>query len=92
MFWVYFIAIIELLICYIIWESTLVRNSENEDWHKVPIPRWQVILSIIVFCIPLANWFLIFNWAITGFRTDQFNYQKDVFPKIADWFNKPMFK
>lgn len=92
MFWVYFIAVIELLICYIVWKSTLVRNSETEEWHRIPIPRWQVIFSIIVFCIPVFNWFLIANWGITGTREDNYKYVMWKFPKIAEWFNKPMIK
>lgn len=92
MFWIYFVAVIELLICYIIWKSTLVRDSQDEEWHRVPIPRWQVILSVILFCIPVFNWFLIFNWAITGTREDQYSYKMWKFPKLAEWFSKPMFK
>lgn len=92
MFWIYFVAVIELLICYIIWKSTLVRDSRDEEWHRVPIPRWQVILSVILFCIPIFNWFLIGNWAITGIREDQYIYKMWKFPKIAEWFNKPIFK
>lgn len=92
MFWVYFIAAIELLLCYIIWKSTLVRNSKDEEWHRVPIPRWQVILSIIIFCIPISNLVLIFNWVIIGIYEDDYNYQMRKYSKITDWFNKPIFK
>lgn len=91
MFWIYFVAAIELLLCYIIWKSTLVRN-QDEDWHRVPIPRWQVILSVIILCIPLLNWFIIINWAINVVREDDYKYQMWKYSKISDWFNKPMFK
>lgn len=92
MFWMYIVAVIELLICYIVWKYTLVRNSEKEEWHRVPIPRWQVIFTIILFCIPVFNWLLIVNWGITGCREDNYKYVICRIPKITEWFNKPMIK
>lgn len=105
MFWIYFIAILELLVCYIIWNSTLVRDSRDEEWHRVPIPRWQVIFSVVLFCIPIFNWLLIVNWGIIGIYKADYKYVTWRSPKIAErfnkfifnskivkWFNKPMFK